>query len=152
MKKTTERKRLDSLKDTSRNVAKTYKFPVAALKLIEKAGRIHTQKSRAIQVAAELLWYNAVEYISDEEMQPFRDTPLVLKTYKLPERTVKLIDAMAPSFGTLGNVMIAIAITLKRTENVDTRPPDIGKGPMTAEQKRETRKALRETFGRLKSD
>jgi hypothetical protein len=50
------------------------------------------------------------------------------------------------------NVIIAIAITLKRTENVDTRPPDIGKGPMTAEDKKAARKALKETFGRLKSD
>ena len=48
--------------------------------------------------------------------------------------------------------MIAFAITLKRTEKVDTRPPDIGKGPMTAEDKKAARKALKETFGRLKSD
>ena len=54
--------------------------------------------------------------------------------------------------GPPANVMIAFAITLKRTEKVDTRPPDIGKGPMTAEDKKAARKALKETFGRLKSD
>jgi hypothetical protein len=50
--------------------------------------------------------------------------------------------------GPPANVMIAmaIAITLKRTENVDTRPPDIGKGPITAENKKAARKALKENF------
>lgn len=40
----------------SRNIAKRYKLPEAAVTLIEKAGPIHGQQSRTIQVAVELLW------------------------------------------------------------------------------------------------
>jgi hypothetical protein len=45
-----ETSRLNKLKDTSHNVAKRYKLPEAALEVIEKAGKIHGQQSRAIQV------------------------------------------------------------------------------------------------------
>ena len=54
--KTTEARRLSKLKresesHESRNIAKRYKLPEAAVNIIEKAGPIHGQQSRAIQVA-----------------------------------------------------------------------------------------------------
>lgn len=150
--KTKETRRLDRLKDESRNVAKTYKLPLAAVKLIEKAGKIHGQQSRAIQVGVELLWHNAeVGDISDDDLRAMASTQ-TSKTYKLTPRTIELISGLTPSFGTLGNVMAAIAVTLSRIETVDTRPPDTGRGPMTPEDKRQSRKALKETFRRLKSE
>jgi len=49
-----ETRRLNKLKDTSRNLAKRYKLPEAALRIIEKAGKIHGQQS-AIQIAVEVI-------------------------------------------------------------------------------------------------
>jgi response regulator RpfG family c-di-GMP phosphodiesterase len=38
-----ETRRLNKLKDTSHNLAKRYRLPQAALKIIEKAGEIHVR-------------------------------------------------------------------------------------------------------------
>jgi hypothetical protein len=150
--KTKETQRLDRLKDESRNIAKTYKLPLAAVKLIEKAGKIHGQQSRAIQVAVELLRHNAeVGDISDGDLRVIVSTQ-TSKTYKLTPRTIELISGLTPSFGMLGNVMAAIAVTLNRIERVDTRPRDTGSGPMTAEYRRQAHKALKGTFGPVNSE
>ena len=77
VEKTKETRRLDKLKDESRNIAKTYKLPVAALKIIEKAGKIHGQQSRAIQVAVELLWHKVAILVSDATMQSILDSPVI---------------------------------------------------------------------------
>ena len=75
-----ETRRLSKLKDTSRNLAKRYKLPEAALRIIEKAGKIHGQQSRAIQVAVELLW-EKVGWAPDSAMSAILDSPLTGKTY-----------------------------------------------------------------------
>jgi hypothetical protein len=61
--------RLNKLKDTSRNLAKCYKLPEAALKIIEKYGKVHGQQSRAIQVAVELLWEKVGWKVPDRAIQ-----------------------------------------------------------------------------------
>ena len=81
-----ETRRLSKLKDTSRNLAKRYKLPEAALRIIEKAGKIHGQQSRAIQVAVELLWEKVGWAVEDSAMSAILDSPLTGKTYKLPPR------------------------------------------------------------------
>ena len=73
-----ETKRLSRLnKDESGNIAKTYKLPEAAVRIIEKPGKVHGQQSRAIQIAVELLW-NKVGYgVSDEAMKRILNTDTV---------------------------------------------------------------------------
>src|ERR1035437_6472113 len=112
-----ETRRLNKLKDTSHNLAKRYKLPEAALKIIERAGKIHGQQSRAIQVAVELLWWQVVGIkISGPGIESILDSPLVGKTYKLTPRTVTLIEALSRDYGTQGNVLAAVAYTLSRPE------------------------------------
>jgi hypothetical protein len=91
----TETRRLNKLKDTSRNLAKRYKLPEAALKIIEKAGKIHGQQSRAIRVAVELLWDRTGFAVPDSAMSAILESPVTGKTYKLSPRTVSLIGALA---------------------------------------------------------
>jgi hypothetical protein len=111
-----ETRRLNKLKDTSHNLAKRYKLPEAALKIIERAGKIHGQQSRAIQVAVELLWHNVAILVSDATMQSILDSPVIGKTYKLTPRTVTLIEALSKDYGTQGNVLAAVAYTLSRPD------------------------------------
>jgi hypothetical protein len=124
--KTKEARRLSKLKresesHESRNIAKRYKLPEAALKIIEKAGPIHGQQSRAIQVAVELLWNMPGWGVSDESMSHILTSPLTGKTYKLPPRTVALINGLAHEYGTKGNVLAAIAYMLSPDAG-DSRP------------------------------
>lgn len=115
--RTKETRRLDKLKDESRNIAKTYKLTLAALKIIEKAGRVHGQQSRAIQVAVELLWWEGVgTKVSGPGIESIFDSPLVGKTYKLTPRTIALIEVLSKDYGTQGNVLAAVAYTLSRPE------------------------------------
>jgi hypothetical protein len=102
-----ETRRLNKLKETSRNLAKRYKLSEAALKSIEKAGKIHGQQSRAIQVAVELLWEKVGWAVPDRAMSAILDSPLTGKTYKLPPRTVSLIEALSHEYGTQGKVLRA---------------------------------------------
>lgn len=112
-----ETRRLNKLKDESRNIAKTYKLSLAALKIIEKAGKVHGQQSRAIQVAVELLWWQGVGIkISGPGIESILDSPVVGKTYKLTPRTVTLIEALSKDYGTQGNVLAAVAYTLSRPD------------------------------------
>ncbi|MBZ5613239.1 MAG: hypothetical protein LAO23_04450 [Acidobacteriia bacterium] len=124
--KTKEARRLSKLKresesHESRNIAKRYKLPEAAVKLIEKAGPVYGQQSRAIQVAVELLWNMPGWGVSDESMSHILNSPLTGKTYKLPPRTVGLINGLALEYGTKGNVLAAIAHMLTADPG-DSRP------------------------------
>jgi hypothetical protein len=111
-----ETRRLNKLKDTSRNLAKRYKLPETALKAIEKAGKIHGQQSRAIQVAVELLWAKVGWVVPDSAMSAILDSPLIGKTYKLPPRTVSLIETLSHEYGTQGKVLAAIAYMLSKPD------------------------------------
>ncbi len=114
--KTKEARRLDKLKDENRNLAKRYKLPEAALKIIERAGKIHGQQSRAIQVAVELLWNKVGWAVSDNAMSAILDSPVTGKTYKLPPRTVSLIEALSHEYGTQGKVLAAVAYMLSKPD------------------------------------
>jgi hypothetical protein len=105
-----ETRRLNKLKDTSRNLAKRYKLPEAALKIIESAGKIHGQQSRAIQIAVEVIWRTPEK--NYDAPAAILETPFTGKSYKLPPRTVKLIEILASKFGTRGNVLAACAYLL----------------------------------------
>jgi hypothetical protein len=119
-----ETRRLNKLTDTSHNLAKRYKLPEAALKIIEKAGKIHGQQSRAIQVAVELIW-NSPGYLVNVPDSILK-SPQVGKTYKLPPRTVSLIEALGHEYETQGNVLAACAVMLSRPdprEGLTKAPP-----------------------------
>jgi hypothetical protein len=138
-----ETRRLNKLKDTSRNLAKRYKLSEAALKIIEKAGKIHGQQSRAIQVAVELLW-EKVGWAPDSAMSAILDSPLTGKTYKLPPRTVSLIEALSHEYGTQGKVLSAVAYMLSKPDPREGLTP--APGPLSHEivyAKGETAKTLR---------
>jgi hypothetical protein len=107
--------RLNKLKDESRNIAKRYKLPEAALEIIERAGKIHGQQSRAIQVAVELLWHTG-QAVQDNAMSAILDSPLTGKTYKLPSRTVSLIETLGHEYGTPGKVLAAVAYMLSKPD------------------------------------
>lgn len=148
-----QKKRLAEMKRTpedheSVNTAKRYKLPEAAVEIIAKAGVVHGQQSRAIQVAVELLWWaqNLEEFQTTDKdiLRVLRSSPLTGKTYRLPERTVTLIGLMAPVMGTRGNVMCAVAIVLTRINKIETPLPN-GE-PMTKEEKKGWKKTLLE-FG-----
>jgi hypothetical protein len=120
-----QKKRLAALKSEAEehptvNIAKRYKLTEKAVDLIAAAGETHGQQSRALQVAAELAYWNAP--LGDDSLwQHVLDSKLTGKTYRLPERTVTLIAGMVPSFGTLGNVMAYLAFVLTQIE----KPPDL---------------------------
>jgi hypothetical protein len=123
-----EARRLSKLKrdaesHESRNIARRYKLPEAAVNMIEKAGSVHGQQSRAIQVAVELLWNMPGWEVSDQSMSHILNSPLTGKTYKLPPRTVGLINGLASEYGTKGNVLAAIAYML--TPDRDESRPDV---------------------------
>jgi len=124
-----ETRRLNKLKDTSRNLAKRYKLPEAALKIIEKAGKIHGQQSRAIQVAVELLWAKVGWAVEDSAMSAILDSPLTGKTYKIPPRTVSLIEALSHEYGTQGKVLAAIAYMLSKPDPREGLTPAPGPLP-----------------------
>lgn len=128
MTQTREARRLSKLKrhaesHESRNIAKRYKLPDAAVNIIEKAGPVYGQQSRAIQVAVELLWNMPGWGVSDESMSNILNSPVTGKTYKLPPRTIGLINGLAHEYGTKGNVLAAIAYML--TPNRDEARPDL---------------------------
>jgi len=154
-----ETRRLNKLKDTSHNLAKRYRLPQAALKIIEQAGKIHGQQSRAIQVAVELLWDKVGWAVPDSAMSPILDSPLTAKTYKLPPRTVSLIEALSHEYETQGKVLAAVAYMLSKpdprgglTKAPEPTPAQQGVDPTDTKQAKKARLArtkqlLRETFG-----
>ena len=104
----TEIRRLNKLTGASRSVAKRYKLTTAAAEIIDQAGRIHGQKSRAVQIAVEILWRTQRQLgkIPTDILQ----SPLTARTYKLPQRTVALIEALGREGSrTRGEVLAACA-------------------------------------------
>jgi hypothetical protein len=89
------------------STAKRYKLTTAAAEIIDKAGQIHGQKSRAVQIAVELLWRTTgLGKISSAILQ----SPITARTYKIPDRTVSLIEALTrKGFRTRGEVLAACA-------------------------------------------
>jgi len=154
-----ETRRLNTLKDTSHNLAKRYRLPQAALRIIEKAGEIHGQQSRAIQVAVELLWEKVGWTAPDSAMSAILDSPITGKTYKLPPRTVSLIEALSHEYETQGKVLAAVAYMLSRpdprgglSKAPEPTPAQQGVDPNETKQAKKVRLArtkqlLRETFG-----
>ena len=101
LRKTKEKKRLSNLKreadeHPSVNTAKRYKLPEAAVDIISKAGVIHGQQSRAIQIGAELL-LRMKEGVSDDDMRTILDSPLIaqLLPTQIPE-AIDELDAASP--------------------------------------------------------
>jgi hypothetical protein len=124
-----ETRRLNKLKDTSRNLAKRYKLPEVAVKIIEKNGKVHGQQSRAIQVAVELLWEKVGWRVPDRAMSAILDSPLTGKTYKLPPRTVSFIESLAHEYGTQGRVLAAVAYMLSKPDPREGHAPTRGPTP-----------------------
>src|ERR1022692_1419827 len=103
-----ETRRLNKLTGASKNIAKRYKLTTAAAEIIDRAGQIHGQKSRAVQIAVEILWrtQRQLAKISTDILQ----SPLTARTYKLPQRTVALIEALGREGSrTRGEVLAACA-------------------------------------------
>ena len=102
-----ETRRLNKLTGSSKNIAKRYKLTTAAAEIIDQPGQIHGQKSRAVQIAVEILWRTTgLGKIPSAILQ----SPITARTYKLPDRTVSLIEALARKDSrTRGEVLAACA-------------------------------------------
>ena len=160
MTKDAESRRLRKITGASKNLAKRYRLPETALRIIEKAGKIHGQQSRAIQVAVELIW-NAPGYLVNIPESIIK-SPKTGKTFKLPPRTVGLIEALAREYETQGNVLAACAVMLSRpdprgglTKAPEPTPAQQGVDPNDTKQAKKARLArtkqlLRETLGEAK--
>ena len=107
-RKERENERLRKLRSGhTSTVAKRYKLPERAIEIIEQAGKIHGQQSRAIQIAVEIIYRTPEkDYTAPASIT---DTPFVGKTYGLPPRTVRVIESLTSKFGTRGNVLAACA-------------------------------------------
>jgi hypothetical protein len=103
-----ETRRLNKLSGASKNIAKRYKLTTAAAEIIDQAGQIHGQKSRAVQIAIEILW--RTQRPLDKVPTDILRSPVTARTYKLPQRTVGLIEALGHANGrTRGQVLAACA-------------------------------------------
>jgi hypothetical protein len=100
-----ETRRLNKLSGASRSVGKRYKLTEAAAEIIDRAGQIHGQKSRAVQIAVEILCRaTGLGKIPSAIVQ----SPITARTYKIPDRTVSLIEALTLNgFRTRGDVLAA---------------------------------------------
>lgn len=126
--KAKELRRLNRLKRApeghqSRNIAKRYKLHQGALEIIEQAGKLHAQQSRAIQIAVEIMWRFPGEV---KVPASILETPLTAKTYKLPQRTVGVIQALAREYScTFGHVLALCAAVLEPDVKAAERWGDI---------------------------
>jgi hypothetical protein len=114
--KTTLTRRLEQLAHAeTANLAKRYKLPERAADIIDRAAKIHGQKSRAIQIGVEILWRFGKFPLA---VPPgAMETPLVARSYKLPPRTVPQIEALSKISGmTQGGVLAAVAKVLAEPE------------------------------------
>jgi hypothetical protein len=103
-----EIRRLNKLTGASKNIAKRYKLTTAAAEVIDQAGEVHGQKSRAVQIAIEILWRTQRQL--DKVPSDILRSPVTARTYKLPQRTVGLIEALGHENGrTRGQVLAACA-------------------------------------------
>jgi hypothetical protein len=133
-----EIRRLNKLTGASRSVAKPYKLTTAAAEIIDQAGQIHGQKSRAVQIAVEILWRTVglVAEIPDAILQ----SPMTGRTYKLPRRTVSLVEALArEGYRTQGEVLAACAGLLTQDVKeaksgglVKPRRPTVGRAALVS--------------------
>jgi len=100
-------RRLNKLTGASKNVAKRYKLTEAAAEIIDEAGEVHGQKSRAVQIAVEILWRTTG---LGKIPSSILESPITARTYKIPDRTVSLIEALAREGSrTRGEVLAACA-------------------------------------------
>jgi hypothetical protein len=88
-----ETRRLNKLTGASRSVAKRYKLTTAAAAIIDQAGQIHGQKSRAVQIAVEILW--RTQRRLGKIPSDILGSPPTARTYKLPSRTVEFTEVLA---------------------------------------------------------
>jgi hypothetical protein len=103
-----ETRRLNKLTGASKNIAKRYKLTTAAAAIIDQAGEVHGQRSRAVQIAVEILWRTQRQL--DKIPTDILQSPLTARTYKLPQRTVALIEALGREGSrTRGEVLAACA-------------------------------------------
>jgi hypothetical protein len=104
-----ETRRLNRLTGASRSVAKRYKLTTAAAEIIDQAGEVHGQKSRAVQIAVEILWRAQQGRLGKVPSEILRSR-MTAQTYKIPQRTVTLIEALGRVNGrTRGEVLAACA-------------------------------------------
>jgi hypothetical protein len=108
-----ETRRLNKLTGASKNIAKRYKLTTAAAEIIDQAGEVHGQKSRAVQIAVELLWRKVVGLVV-EIPDAILQSATIGRTYALPKRTVMLIEALSHEYGTQGHVLAACAVMLEQ--------------------------------------
>jgi hypothetical protein len=102
-----ETRRLNKLTGASKNIAKRYKLTTAAAEIIDQAGEVHGQKSRAVQIAVEILWRTTG---LGKIPSSILESPITARTYKLPHRTVALVVALGREGSrTRGEVLAACA-------------------------------------------
>jgi hypothetical protein len=105
-----ETRRLNKITGARKNVAKRYNLTTIAAEMLDKAGEVHGQKSRAVQIGVELLWRTQSEVKVPNEIL---NAPLIGKTYILPPRTVGLIEALSHEYNeTQGYILAACAVLL----------------------------------------
>jgi hypothetical protein len=79
----------------------------ATAEIIDQAGEIHGQKSRAVQIAVEILWRTTG---LGKIPSAILHSPITARTYKIPDRTVTLIETLAREGSrTRGEVLAACA-------------------------------------------
>jgi len=94
---------------------KRYKIPREVERLISKYSHTYGTQSRAIQVAAEILYRNPAPVTIPIDLLT---GPLIGKTYKLPPRAIDVIARLAKRYGTLGNTLAACAVVLMDTPDL----------------------------------
>lgn len=120
--KTTEIRRLEQLAHAeTANLAKSYKLPERAADIFDRTAKVYGQKSRAIQVGVEILWRRPLMRKDGSfglnVLPGAIETPLVARSYKLPPRTVELIETLSEMTGmTQGGVLCAVAAVLDEPE------------------------------------
>jgi len=94
---------------------RSYTIPFSVLLEIRKMAPVYGSQGRAIQVASELL----LRMINPPASLPDDPSPLVRRTFKLPPRTIKVIDHLAHiQYDTPGEVITASmkTLTMKKIE------------------------------------
>lgn len=105
----------------ARGEAKRYKLPSEAVRAIRKASKLYGTQGRAIQVAVEILWRTP----GREALlipRSVLESPIVGMTYKLPPRTVDLVESLAREYGeTRGHVLAACVPILQDTRSTENK-------------------------------
>jgi hypothetical protein len=114
-RKTNGRSHFSALKGAARNEAKRYRLPAGAVDRIrDAASKWYGTQSRAIQVAAELLFRHPGDFRYPGEL---RKPATAAMTYKLDPRTIAILHHLAktPEYGTHGRVLNACSCVLGDT-------------------------------------